>query len=561
GIYGVQALRTYLDIHPSAKVLALEADDGAGGVWSKHRFYDGFWTQVSFGCCEFSDRPMKQPRDEDIRYGLFNARYVHEYLESYLDDHVYGDQSLRDRVRCGLQVTSVSKIDGLWHVRGQPTNPRGTDRIFTAPKVIIASGNTSIPNVPDFPNHGFQGQTIHIKDYGKHASKLMSSSPKSIAVLGAGKSAADLAFTAAQSGHIVSWIVRKSGHGPGLFAVPQKLGPYQNPTDVMLSRLGGTLSPSHLQPYTWWMWFLHTTWLGQMLLMLIFRIAGENSWKHARWNSMENARKGYHLLKPDSDGFVLDAPVGFIQDPRFWPTIAEKVRVYREDIDNLGVNGIHLADADKTVIDCDVLLLGTGFKSQLPFLTENEHRRLGLSHTVIDDKKAALWDRLTEEADSDIVRRFPLLARRQASGEKQEATPMRLYNAIGPLDDRSIAFVGFISLVNNFLGAEWQALWATAWLDCSPLLKVSGPQRMEKIVAYDTQWSRRRYPYSSEVSGTTYDLECIPYGDRLMAELGLESHVRHLSWWDYWTSVNCQRRYAGLVPEYKANLAAKISSG
>ncbi|KAK4620166.1 hypothetical protein CLAFUW4_11131 [Fulvia fulva] len=125
-----------------------------------------------------------------------------------------------------------------------------------------------------------------------------------------------------------------------------------------------------------------------------------------------------------------------------------------------------------------------------------------------------------------------------------------------PPNDRSIAFVGFISLVNNFLGAEWQALWATAWLDHSPLLQIPSPLHMKRRIAYDTQWSRRRYPYSSEISGTTYDLECIPYGDWLMAELGLTSHVRGLSWWQYWTSVNCQSRYAGLVPEYKDKLVA-----
>lgn len=34
GIYGIQAARTYLEIHPDAKLVILEADEVVGGVWS-----------------------------------------------------------------------------------------------------------------------------------------------------------------------------------------------------------------------------------------------------------------------------------------------------------------------------------------------------------------------------------------------------------------------------------------------------------------------------------------------------------------------------------------------
>jgi hypothetical protein len=38
GIFGLQAARTYLDIHPEAKIIVLEKEDHVGGVWSKCRF-------------------------------------------------------------------------------------------------------------------------------------------------------------------------------------------------------------------------------------------------------------------------------------------------------------------------------------------------------------------------------------------------------------------------------------------------------------------------------------------------------------------------------------------
>ena len=34
GLYGIQAARYYLEVHPEAKLVIFEADDVVGGVWS-----------------------------------------------------------------------------------------------------------------------------------------------------------------------------------------------------------------------------------------------------------------------------------------------------------------------------------------------------------------------------------------------------------------------------------------------------------------------------------------------------------------------------------------------
>lgn len=34
GIYGIQAARTYLDVHPGARLVILESDSVVGGAWS-----------------------------------------------------------------------------------------------------------------------------------------------------------------------------------------------------------------------------------------------------------------------------------------------------------------------------------------------------------------------------------------------------------------------------------------------------------------------------------------------------------------------------------------------
>ncbi len=47
GLYGIQAARYYLDIHPEAKLCILESDDVVGGTWSSsmhHYLYSGLST-------------------------------------------------------------------------------------------------------------------------------------------------------------------------------------------------------------------------------------------------------------------------------------------------------------------------------------------------------------------------------------------------------------------------------------------------------------------------------------------------------------------------------------
>lgn len=247
-----------------------------------------------------------------------------------------------------------------------------------------------------------------------------------------------------------------------------------------------------------------------------------------------------------NSGFWLNAAVGMAQFEDFWQTIAERVQVYRNDISLLSVDGINLQDGP--VVPCAILLLGTGFKDEYPFFDLSEHIRLGLAHPPTGSAEDQEWNRLTEEADREITSKFPILIASPDYEKSPGRTPFRLYGAIGPIHDRSIAFVGCVSLVSMFAGAEVQALWASAWVDGT--IQLPSDEEMKKRVATDNQWSRRRYPFYSKTSGFSYDLECVPYCDRLLEELGVSSHLKGLGWWQYWTKVNWQKDYEGCMSEY-----------
>jgi hypothetical protein len=107
------------------------------------------------------------------------------------------------------------------------------------------------------------------------------------------------------------------------------------------------------------------------------------------------------------------------------------------------------------------LLLGTGFKNEYPFFDAIEHERLGLSQPSSSTGEQQVWQQLSDEADREIVAKFPILKDSPGYERSPDVTPFRLYNAIAPIGDHTIAFVGCVSLVNipsyHHKGTNWAA--------------------------------------------------------------------------------------------------------
>ena len=276
GVAGIAAARFYLEVHPECRLLILEKDSCLGGVWNARRGYDGFWTQWTVGAAEFSDVPMPRPPEDDTYYDFFKARHTTAYLERYVDEHLFSGESLRARIRFNAEVWRVSKADGQWLVSATAQSP-GTTDTFTAPKLIVASGLTSVQNMPVLPGaEKFRRPVIHHEDFGS-SSGLSSPDIQRVAVLGGAKSSADMVYDAVKAGKKVSWIVRQSGTGPAFFLSPKGKGPYKNAFELGSIRAASTLSPSFLTPSTGWTWFLHQTQTGRKLVKSIWDAANKEA--------------------------------------------------------------------------------------------------------------------------------------------------------------------------------------------------------------------------------------------------------------------------------------------
>lgn len=238
----------------------------------------------------FSDVPIDStvPRDAPLFYDTFEAKYVTSYLENYVDSHVYDGTSLRNRILFKQRVTKVEKEGDMWVV-----NTEGeTGKVFQAPKLVVAVGHTSSPNMPVLRNQEqFQGYIGHHKAFSE-ATRTILRDVKRVTVLGGGKSAVDMVYECVKKGKEVHWVIRKSGEGPALFFPAPAKGPrYKNSVESSATRYKACFSPSSFMPSGILGWLLRLFHGSRYGLNYMTKMVGAND-QHCRALAAYQSRKG-----------------------------------------------------------------------------------------------------------------------------------------------------------------------------------------------------------------------------------------------------------------------------
>ncbi|KAF2678473.1 putative dimethylaniline monooxygenase [Lentithecium fluviatile CBS 122367] len=583
GLYGIQASRTYLEVHPHSSIVIFEGSSSIGGVWSKDRVYDAFWTQTPIGMAEFSDKRLPSVPESESYYGFFPARYVTQYLKSYVESHVYAGSPLASRVRLNSCVTSLRKDaeTELWRacvsVQSQLKFDGAPERSYTviAPKVIDATGLTSSPHVPRIPSlDAFTGESMHQKDVAQ-SDFLTKDTQRNVVVIGGAKSAADMAYAAAKAGKCVTWLIRKSGSGPASLALAQGSGPYKNSNESFYTRLTALFLASIFTGAGSPGWSfagyvertLYRTSIGMVVFSWIWKRITARAWKEADYESRQPSQqrenhkdkspgggKGFCNLQPDTDIFWQNDSSGINQRPDFFSTIADKVTVYREDIERISDRAVILADTERTPIPTDVIIFATGWDTKTSYTHLDDATACSLGLPVPKSLQSAQysskWSDLDSTAEVRVLRRFPVLAHPPPHHSTPTSlTPFRLYRGMLPPSDHSIIFIGKVMLGNHFRTAEVQALWALAVFEGT--LGLPSEEAMDRDIADTVAWCRKRYLGKGQL-GNWFWFDMVPYTDTLLEQLGLGSHREQKGWralGDWWRPCFA-RDLRGLIQEY-----------
>lgn len=290
---------------PSVDLTLLEAEETLGGTWCTARVFPGLLANHAIGAYEYADKPMSN--EGMARYGYIPGDRVHAYLTECA--HEWG---VYDKIRFRTAVESVCRHeDGRrWvvHLKSHPHPPSPTpttdepqnssSSLLVFDKVILATGLSSTPHVPDLDSSSFGAPVVHSKDIGSHLALFESANVESVTVYGGGKSAFDAVALALRNyKKRVNWIVRASGAGPGAFIPPVVFGG-KIAYDVIATRLASILHPSI---YTarigerWWRW-LHSgeNRFGSWLLWAYHGLGSRQVMGWARYEENENLAQ----LKP-----------------------------------------------------------------------------------------------------------------------------------------------------------------------------------------------------------------------------------------------------------------------
>ncbi|KAJ8064948.1 hypothetical protein OCU04_007252 [Sclerotinia nivalis] len=524
GVSGIIAAQRYLEAHPNCQLALLEKDYCIGGVFSQRRLYKDFWTQWIVGLAEYSDMHMERPPEEDCKNDCFKAKYTTEYLEKCVDEKRHAGRSLRDRIQFGVQVQSIEKEGENFVISCM--NSKNIPVLFSARKLMVANGENSLPNMPDLPGkESFEGIILHSEEFGQ-SDIISSESVKYIAVIGAGKSSADMIYEAVKAGKTVSWIIRKTGTGAGFFAPIDLKTPYKNGVEAAQTRVMSTLQPSLLNRDTWWTWFLHSTFIGVAIVKWIFSVLDKTVREKADYKGRKSS-KGFEKLEYDTDIFWQNNIGGALHHNDFWDLIAENVTIHRDEVEALEKKTLHLSDGSH--IPCDGILCGTGWKPNIPFFRTPLVVKLDLPHLESDEppETTTKWKILSAKADKYVLKKYPLLAHPPPHFHKTiNTTPYRLYNSMAPIYDPSILFLNHLTAGNKFLAAEAQALWAVGYLDQK--INLPSLEEREKEIATWIAWCRRRYLSNGE-RGNFAAFDSVLYVDKLLRGLGVGDRRR--GWW------------------------------
>ncbi|KAJ8133485.1 hypothetical protein O1611_g144 [Lasiodiplodia mahajangana] len=522
GWYGLVAARTYLRLRPSTRLIVIDSDNTVGGVWSKDRLYPNLVAQVRHGLFNYSDTPM--PRNGgNVKDPKVTGEMIHNYLQKYAEDH-----DLLRHIRFNTFVTDAKQVDGRWRLSLQ-----GIDEVIETEKLMVATGVTSIPSLPDLDVSASSLPIIHSRDLGTHYEKLGDEAIKEVVVVGAAKSAYDAVYLLLKMGKKVTWAIRREGGGP-LSILPYKVLNTINAIAFASTRLMSHLSPSILNTQGPLYKAFHKTRPGRWCIGRFWDFLDLNSSIHAGY------KKGDHvaLLKPEIDRqsvFWASSGLGLVTLPDFWKTLhGPNLTIRRDVVDEIKGNTVKFESSDP--INADYMIMCTGWGDHFGIFDPEHKAKIGLpaygTEVVPSSEGEDIdWKTYYEIADKSVNEKLPFLAKPPNLKYTKGSDPAlqkkwNLYRRVVPVSmaakgDRSLAILGQIHTVQTPLVSEVQSLWAILYLLGE--IELPDVDTMAKEVSLWNTWTRKRY--LNQGLKHTYSLyDFISYIDTVFEDLKLDSH-------------------------------------
>ena len=590
GFSGLSTAKTYLQLEPSVRLLILDEQESIGGVWAKERLYPGLRSNNQLGTFEFTDFPMHEgfgvKKEEHIP-----GHVLHEYLRQYAEKF-----DLTRRCLFRRKVKSAEKVALGWSLQVVPieageTQKASSTETISCTKLIVATGLTYSPSPINFVgSENFTPPIVPFASLPRQFHRLRDdASIKHVTVVGSGKATYDTVYLFTAAGKSVTWVIRKSGHGPNFMSNSHV---YIGPLRCWLEKLVAMRLLTWFSPCLWGdadgfgyvRSLLHQTRIGRWVV--------DRFWDKLESETLQQSGYTKHAelkaLIPDSKAFWYATNLGILNYPtNVLDLVVEgRIKVLRKDIDRLGEgNRVKFTDGESIATDALVPHMGWKATPGIEFLPTSIHESLGIPSTHYSAADREKWDRLTARADLEILQRFPKLAEGPrlnlepsrmsddlpplTTGQRrlrEELTPWRLFRGLVPpaWKERNIAFCGMITNLQGTIRSEIAGIWIYAYLNGKlrwPVTMLSGVPAPEPALGdgellYETALFNRfgvwRSPYGFGSRYPDFVFEGIPFFDLLLQDLGLRRWRKGWGWLgEVFGGSYLPSDYIGLVDEWK----------
>ncbi|MGN6418582.1 MAG: flavin-containing monooxygenase [Pseudobacter sp.] len=463
GISGLTTAKAFLE--RGYRVTVLEKSASVGGVWEKSRSYVGVATQTTRDEYAFSDYPMP------AGYPLWpSGEQVQAYLEGYAKRfHVFPN------IWFNVQVNDLSFHKNHWLV--QLTDLKtAEDKELRFDFVAVCTGTFHRPHLPVI-----EGSESFIEAGGQilHSSQVKDQEilrGKKVAVVGFAKSATDIATTAADCAAHTTLLYRKAQ-----WKVPRYFGNKVNMKFLLFSRLSEAFFSAPKK--SWRLTLLHT--LGRPIV-----------W--AQWRGLEALLKMQFKLK--ACGMVpkhkiedqISCSLGVAPEGFFEKVKAKKIDARQTVITRMQGREVYLSNGE--AINPDLIVFGTGFTQELPFL-QKEYKEM-------------------------------------ITGKNGQ---YRLFRNIIHPDVPQLGFVGFNSSLFTTLTSEVAANWLVQY--AAQKLALPANEKIREDMISMEEWRISSRPIAAEFSGTCIAPFNYYHLDLLMRDMGLKRKTS-LSPFEYLKPIN-----------------------
>ena len=347
GISGLVAARTFLG--EGWDVTVFEKEDEVGGVWARSRRYPGMATQNPRDTYAFSDFPMPRSYPE-----WPTGEQVQAYLAAYADRF-----RVTERIRFRTRVVSAEPLpggDGWTVVTASLAEPEEAPETHRFDYLAVCNGVFSEPMIPETPGldefRAAGGLVLHSSEF-RDASIAEG---KRVVVVGIAKSAADVAAAAAGRAKSVDLVYRRAG-----WKMPKYWFGFVPLRYVLTTRSAE------------WMFRYRTLEGGEKVLHTVARPLVWAFWRGVE--AFVGAKQGLRRcdLRPEDrvEDFV-GCTLSLETDGFFDAVHADRIRPHRSTIRSAAPGALELENGE--TVDADVVIFGTGFKQQAPFLADSVRR-------------------------------------------------------------------------------------------------------------------------------------------------------------------------------------------